>query len=709
MKNLVSKWWALALGALLCTGQACIIEEVESEKAGSGGSGAGNSVEPKLPGQRCGCDSECAGDGAVCFLGMCTLRAQAPCPEPNSDQGCEPGFKCFNSDILVDTGLCLPVFDPATCELGESRHGVCSPTRADGCDPACGAACVPDQTLPNTAGAACVGDAECSFHPEGACYASEESGWLDGYCLAFGCNDDAECGGPDKGCLPAASDGSGVCMNRCGMDLDCRAGYICRTIKDDAEQRITEGCFAGCDEAASCPAGNVCVGKICVDEKKACGPTNPFGWCPKGFWCDNGECSDQKFVCGADGDMLEPNDSREKAVDAPMGETLGLTSCAGNDDWYRVVVPAGKLVRVGISFQHAAGDIDLVAYDSEGQLMGSRVPGGYPYSYRDQETDTEFFGFHSTVGETFYVRVVGYGSANSAAAENLYALKVDHYDYKDGGDCTSEYSFDECVSQAPGGAKLLPFPFPNASDDLGDLYQWDTYANYRFARREMLMMIRHALAETAKAFPGTTPLGLIDVCQIDGITPGYDVGSPRHPETTHDQGGNIDIAYFQTDGNNSAEIVCGDGSSHADGFCSSAATEKHIVDLPRQAFFMASLYKSSRIRVIGVDTIIAPLLLQAAKDLNSKEPTDPQYISNSALSGFSGKMASGSGWPYHHHHIHLSLQWWSAAETQSAAGHDHSGSGSAQAHSPFMPMYGSHQAPRNSSLDQVWPPVGRVH
>jgi hypothetical protein len=79
-----------------------------------------------------------------------------------------------------------------------------------------------------------------------------------------------------------------------------------------------------------------------------------------------------------------------------------------------------------------------------------------------------------------------------------------------------------------------------------------------------------------------------------------------------DGGGNIDIAYFQsdTDPYNEGTIICGDDSVHADGWCKTA--DKHIVDLPRQAFFMAKLTSNSRTRVIGIDKLIAPLVIEEA-------------------------------------------------------------------------------------------------
>ncbi|AUX46858.1 hypothetical protein SOCE26_083670 [Sorangium cellulosum] len=614
--------------------------------------GAGPKAVP--PGARCSCDADCGGEAALCVLGICMQRAEGPCAAPNTEEGCAPGSRCFNTDILADTGVCYPLYDPATCEGVESRHGLCSPRRGDGCSEACGVACAEDTVAPGSVGAACDAPEACAL-PDATCYsaagASEPNGWVEGYCLAFDCTSDEQCG-LEAGCFAAAADGSFVCMNTCGSDLDCRPGYVCHTLEGESRS----ACFAGCDAAATCPSGTTCLGEICVSNEIACSPDVPSGWCPEGASCEEGVCRSGRFGCEGEGDALEPNDDLGSAATAPEGVTEGLSVCAGDEDWLRIEVPEGTIVRVGVEFRNAAGDLDLVAYDREGRLLGSRYGEAYPYSYRDQETDTEVYGFYSERGGAeYFVRVVGHDGQ-----QNNYRLDVTTYPYVDGPSCTGAgFSLDECAGFGDGGSGLLPFPFPDPDDSVvGGGYVWETFSNYRFARRELIMLVRDALSETLRAFPGTTPLSLIDVCQIDGTTPGYDVGSPRHPESTHDQGGNIDIAYFQTDGSNDGEIICGDGSRHEDGFCSSAAKRNHIVDLAREAFFMARLFRSPRTRVIGVDEVIAPFLAETAAALYRLPAGDPRKITRAELRSFDDRMASGAGWPYHHHHIHLSMSWW---------------------------------------------------
>lgn len=663
----------------------------ESDRAGA--REMSNLARPKVnpTGARCGCDADC--EGGLCMLGICMARAKGLCAAPGTEEGCAPGFRCFNTDILTDTGVCYPVYDPATCEGVQNRHGVCSPRRGDTCNPACGVACTADVVPEGAVGSACDTAKACSL-PGATCYrdvgGSEPNGWVEGYCLAFDCRSDRDCG-PEAGCFPAAAGGAPVCLNTCGSDLDCRAGYVCHAVEGAAGS----ACFAGCDAAATCPEGTTCLGERCVSDKVACSPAVPSGWCPDGATCHGGVCRKEgaaTSTCDEGGDVFEPNDDLGSAARLTSGASWDLSVCEGDEDWFRIVVPARTIVRVGVRFTHAEGDLDLVAYDGEGRLLGSRYGDQYPYSYRNQETDTEYYGFYSERGGAeYFLRVVGYDGG-----QNAYRLEVTSYPYVDGPSCTGAgFSFEECAGLGNGGSGLLPFPFPDPDDSVvGGGYVWETFSNYRFARRELIMLVRDALAETMRAFPGTTPLSLIDVCQIDGTTPGYDVGQPRHPKSTHDQGGNIDIAYFQTDGANNAEIICGDGSRHEDGYCSSAAQRSHIVDLERQAFFMAKLFRSPRTRVIGVDKVIAPFLSRTAAELNRLPANDPRKITDRELASFSDRMAYGAGWPYHHHHIHLSMDWWPRALTD----------GDASTHASFASPPAIHRVPVAAEQRMAWPP-----
>ncbi|MCS6913812.1 MAG: hypothetical protein NZ890_11300 [Myxococcota bacterium] len=419
------------------------------------------------------------------------------------------------------------------------------------------------------------------------------------------------------------------------------------------------GCVAPCIRHMDCGPGQVCETETgrCVPLPAACGPLNPSGACPEGQQCVDGTCQAQPMGCT---DRLEPNDSLLAARPAPAGTTDGLRICEGDQDHFQLEVPKGRIATLGAVFDHKMGDLDLSAYQ-DGACLGGRLLHECSWNYRQFETGEEFLSVWngSVALRSFAWKLVGYRGAT-----NEYRLMTWLVPWTDGRDCAPEYGQNECEGrpEGPGGrTQLIQFPFPDPMDGYaGDSYRFDSAASYRWLRRELIMLVRYALRETALKFPRTKPLGLIDMSQRDGITPGYDVNRPRHPQTTHDQGGNIDIAYYTTlasEGSlpyNEARIICdAKEGSHDRYYCNASAAQTHVVDLPRQVYFMAKLYEHARLRVIGVDRVIGPLL-----DREAERQFQAGMISRAQRDAFRTKMAYGEGWPFHHHHIHVSMRWW---------------------------------------------------
>jgi hypothetical protein len=397
------------------------------------------------------------------------------------------------------------------------------------------------------------------------------------------------------------------------------------------------------------------VGPQCA-ASTPCGPAEPEGVCPPGRTCSDGVC--QVVPCA---DVrFEPNESARAAATAPPGPVAGLELCAGDVDWYRLMLPPGTLATLGVTFEHAAGDLDLTAYDHRGRCLGGRVREECCWSEREFETGDESLGVvNAAVSGT---RTYAWKVESAGRATNVYSLTSRLAAWSDGRDCTPTFSDAECQG---GGSfatlDLLPFPFPDPADGyVGDGYRFDSIANYRWARRELIMLVRYAIHETQRKFPATEPLGLGDISQRDGITPGYDVDAPRHPESTHDQGSNIDLAYYTTlvtDGllpYNRTRIICDPDEGSNDGaFCTPGAAGTHVVDLARQVYFLARLFESPRLRVIGVDQVIGPLLRQEAD-----RQLGLRWISQAARDAFYSKLAYGEGWQFHHFRVHVSLRWW---------------------------------------------------
>ena len=191
--------------------------------------------------------------------------------------------------------------------------------------------------------------------------------------------------------------------------------------------------------------------------------------------------------------------------------------------------------------------------------------------------------------------------------------------------------------------QIQQFPQANSFDD-GFIVSHE--AHYSNLRREVAYLVQYAASETAKAFPGTKPLGLLDMSQYDGDTPGRMVGQLRHPEGTHVYGNDIDIAYYQTGDDNLGRAVC---PQHDNYFCTGAAS---LLDAERTTYFMVKLLESSNVRVIGVDPVIADAIFDAASDLKEQG-----LISSADRSRLRSRLAYGDGWPFHHHHLHLSWEW----------------------------------------------------
>jgi hypothetical protein len=63
-------------------------------------------------------------------------------------------------------------------------------------------------------------------------------------------------------------------------------------------------------------------------------------------------------------DKLEPNDGCKQARVLHNGKAKGLVLRAGDQDWYRVQVPAHKSASFKLAFTNAYGDLDIAAYDT---------------------------------------------------------------------------------------------------------------------------------------------------------------------------------------------------------------------------------------------------------------------------------------------------------------------------------------------------------
>lgn len=218
-----------------------------------------------------------------------------------------------------------------------------------------------------------------------------------------------------------------------------------------------------------------------------------------------------------------------------------------------------------------------------------------------------------------------------------------------------------CEGSASYCGELIRFNPTEADGYIDYPENGETEANqYRsWLRRDAVMVIQYAAAKVAcKAkdweFGNGGPVGLIDMSEQNGAIPGTSVGSPGHPDGTHTNGRDIDLAYFQTGtANNRARPICNHyDANYAEAYHCTSAPDK--LDPWRQALFIAALYEYPSLRVIGCDGQAGPIIEEAFDTL-----CDLGWISQSIC--YKNKLTyevtnQGYGWYYfHHHHIHVSF------------------------------------------------------
>ena len=214
-----------------------------------------------------------------------------------------------------------------------------------------------------------------------------------------------------------------------------------------------------------------------------------------------------------------------------------------------------------------------------------------------------------------------------------------------------------CMGDSEYCSELVQF-----TPESGDGYINQTYEEFRYIRRDLMMLIKYASAKIACKtadwdYGNKGALGLIDMSEEGGLTPGATSGFYRHPLGTHENGKDIDTAYFQlysTD--NLARLV---GLNY----------DNHLVEPPynldkwRTALYISYLAEHPRVRVIGVDGQIG-LIFDGPEGPNEiggtfDELVDLGWIDSDLRDSIPLAYEVedyGYGWfRFHHHHMHVSM------------------------------------------------------
>jgi hypothetical protein len=226
-----------------------------------------------------------------------------------------------------------------------------------------------------------------------------------------------------------------------------------------------------------------------------------------------------------------------------------------------------------------------------------------------------------------------------------------------------------CTSRCSDLIQFTPSNIPGSAG-----YDWTLgYADYAengeternqyrsWLRRDAAMAIQYAAAVVAcrsqdwRFGISREPIGLIDMSERDGSIPGTSVGSPGHPEGTHTDGFDIDMAYYQLEDDNRARPVCDHTSGGADAYhCTS---DPYLLDPWRTALFLGALGEYDHVRIIGVDGRVGPVVEGAFATLCEDGWIDAAVCRRGMSSYVTYETTdTGRGWYYfHHHHVHVSF------------------------------------------------------
>lgn len=171
----------------------------------------------------------------------------------------------------------------------------------------------------------------------------------------------------------------------------------------------------------------------------------------------------------------------------------------------------------------------------------------------------------------------------------------------------------DCVGTAEHCAELVQFS-PSSNDDYDDYpLSPETAGNLvnSYGRRDLVMLVTYATAKVAcltrHLAPDFHPLGIGNLSEASGATPGTSTGSPLYPAGTHVDGLDIDVAYYQTGtADNRLRPVCPHTADGNEAYrCTAAPTS---LDVLRTALFLGAIAESTRVRLIGVDGYVGPVL-----------------------------------------------------------------------------------------------------
>jgi hypothetical protein len=314
---------------------------------------------------------------------------------------------------------------------------------------------------------------------------------------------------------------------------------------------------------------------------------------------------------------IAPNGTIPGEIPAMDGDNP-LATAMGEDAVVRLEVSANEHVGFFLTFDSGISGVvlELLRFDDVEPVSLAFTDGGSGLR--------TLAAVDATGPRTFWLRV----SASEAFDGNLEVVRTP---YQDAGKCA-----DDC-------AVLLQLPVAN--DPLIDGYDWtpSTVFRYQFGRRDLVMLLRYAGTEMRKA--GRAPFIPEDLSQWNGLTPGVDVGAPRH--ASHKNGKDVDISLYGDDKRSEWRSYCNAQTTSEGRQCLSGTAMNF--DGRANAEMFGAFLQSERVTMSFLDRVLIPEVEDGAADGVAADtipaPLLPLYSDDVHI----------QHWPNHDNHIHIRL------------------------------------------------------